>query len=345
MPVPKEKLVRGAPRDAIPAITDPAFAPEWGEIDLRARNPLDGRTYEVTVRLSDDDPVIGVERDGRARAYPLSVLNYHEVVNDRFDGPLLVTYCPLCNSGVVAERTVRGERTRFGVSGYLYRNDLVMYDDETDSLWSQILATAIRGPRTGDVLALVPSRMTTWGAWQATHPETSVLLPPPKSGTLEETVSYDYSVSPYAGFRRTDRTGVDGRVGDDGLHPKTEVLGVVAGDRTRAYPRPVVAANDVVLDVLGARPLVVTVGPGDGPGQRGTLVAYERRVEGQTLEFEADGPAHLRGGGSRWERASGRAVAGPHAGRRLRVATDRTPMFLFAWKEFNPDTDVYGVDG
>jgi hypothetical protein len=141
--------------------------------------------------------VLGVEHDDRARAHPLRVLNHHEVVNDEFAGPLAVTYCVLCGSGVVFERRVTGEPTTFGVSGRLWRSDLVMYDGLTDSLWSQLAATAIRGPRTGDRLTLVPSSLTTWGKWRSAHPETRVLLPPPHSGTVGR---YDR-----AGRRRSTR--------------------------------------------------------------------------------------------------------------------------------------------
>ncbi|PSP41684.1 hypothetical protein BRC63_03600, partial [Halobacteriales archaeon QH_10_70_21] len=92
------------------------------------------------------------------------MLNWHEIVNDAFAGPLAVTYCPLCGSGIVVERVVAGTPTLFGVSGRLRRDDLVMYDRATDSLRSRILATAIRGPRTGDRLTIVPSTLTTWAS-------------------------------------------------------------------------------------------------------------------------------------------------------------------------------------
>jgi hypothetical protein len=180
LPVPESELARGADRDTIPAITDPVFAPDWSGIDPA---------------LVDESLVIGVERDGVARAYPLKLLNWHEVVNDDLGGPLVVTYCPLCASGVVADRTVDGETlafggsgstatgaskevvTSFGVSGLLWRADLVMYDETTGSLWSQLLATAIRGELTGTDLALYPSAVTTWGQWRESHPDAEVILP------------------------------------------------------------------------------------------------------------------------------------------------------------------------
>lgn len=189
------EICRESERDVgIIEIAKPTFGPDWDGIDVPARYG----------DLRDDDVVIGVERDGAARAYPLSILWHHEIVNDAFGGPILVSYCPLCRSGLVAERLVHGESTVFRVSGLLWRPDdvgqrqhrafgadrvtgeaevvnagnLVMVDDATTSYWSQLLARAICGPRRGQDLALVPSTVARWGGWRAEHPGTDVLLPP-----------------------------------------------------------------------------------------------------------------------------------------------------------------------
>jgi hypothetical protein len=197
LPVPESELARGAGKDTIASITGPAFGPDWSDHDPS---------------LVDESLVIGVERDGMARAYPLKMLNLHEVVNDDLGGPLLVTFCPLCNSGLVAERRVDGEETTFHVSGLLWKaprvqsaaaaergdvfgvngidpdaevrssGNLVMYDDLTESYWSQILARAICGPRTEEELTPLPARTTTWGEWHRER-ETEVLSPPPHSAT------------------------------------------------------------------------------------------------------------------------------------------------------------------
>ena len=191
----------------IRAIVEPAFDDDWPDSDVASE-------YREGPGLGDDQVVIGLERDGRARAYPLSVLWWHEVVNDDFDGPVLVTYCPICRSGLVAERRVGGQDTIFGVSGLLWQppdayaaaneaegsvfgatgddpgaavrnsGNLVLYDLATSSYWSQLLAAAICGPRVGEELAQVPSTVATWGRWRETQPDTDVLLPPPHSGLL-----------------------------------------------------------------------------------------------------------------------------------------------------------------
>ena len=189
----------------IDAITEPAFAPDWSAV-----------THELTSEtgdLPDDEAVVGLAHEGRARAYPIDVLWTHEIVNDDFGAPVIVTYCPICFSGMVAERVVGGTPTLFGVSGQLWQppeiqsrvaeaddrvfgvnqsdpdrgvavknsGNLVMYDVKTGSYWSQMLGRAICGEHTGEYLTAVPSTTTTWGSWRADHPDTEVLLPPPHS--------------------------------------------------------------------------------------------------------------------------------------------------------------------
>jgi hypothetical protein len=200
----------------IRAVVDPAYGPDWDDVTVPRKYRLGA---EVDPPLGDGGRVIGVSNGASARAYPLSVVWWHEVVNDRlpgpdFAGPLLVTYCPICQSGMVAERLVAGRATTFGVTGHLWQpprehtaasvaggrafgasatdadaavrnsGNLVLYDEATRSYWSQLLARAICGPATGARLRVLPATVTTWGAWRARHPETDVLLPPPHSGLL-----------------------------------------------------------------------------------------------------------------------------------------------------------------
>lgn len=186
----------------IPAITGAGVGADWSDVETGRYGPLTDKTV-----------VVGVARDGMARAYPLEVLYWHEVVNDDLAGPLLVTYCSRCDSALVAQRVVRDDPTPFGVTGHLWlppdaeptaADDdgavfgaarggdgaarqvsrdwgLVMYDAATGSYWSQLIATAICGPERGTRLRLLPAEATTWGAWRRRHPDTTVLLPPPGS--------------------------------------------------------------------------------------------------------------------------------------------------------------------
>lgn len=333
LPVPASELERAVPRDFIPAITDPAFAPDWTDVQLTIRDLEGERT--IRPRLSDDDTVVSVERGGTTKAYPLRVLDWFEVVNDRLAGPLMVTYCPLCHSAVVARRTV-GERTAtFGVSGLLWRQNLVLYDRRTESLWSQLLATAIRGPKTGDELELLPSTVTTWGAWRESHPSGIVLLPPPYSNTVDGTVRRDYTTDPYGEYQRGIGVDYEGFT-DERLHPKTVVVGVIHDGTARAYPLPAVVDEGVVNDTVGRKPVVVAV---DGTDQ---LYAYDRRIDDETFEFADAGFDNIAGGGSTWSLATGRATDGPHKGATLAPAATRSPMFWFAWVDLYPDTAIYG---
>ncbi len=326
LPVDQAEIDTVIPEDRIAAITDPAFAADWSAVDDE---------------LDDESRVIGVVRDGEARAYPLAILNYHEIVNDEFGGPLLVTYCPLCGSGVTAERRVDGQVTTFGVSGKLWRSDLVMYDALTESLWSQILGTAIRGERTGEQLTLAPSTITTWGQWQADHPDTRVLLPPPESGLIRDNARpQPYDVDPYARYKNSNRIGVS--IGDDfdddRLEPKTWVIGVATDDAAKAYPFDRVSEAGVVNDTVGDLPVVVAASGGE------TLSAFDRRVDGEVLEFESAGENRMRAGGSTWTRTTGIARDGPHEGARLADAARVSTEFYFAWLNFHPDTAVFGAE-
>lgn len=199
------------PDSGIYAIDEPVFGTDWQDISVRPRYRYRGSHPA----LADEQMVVGLEAGGRTRAYPLSILYDHEVVNDDFGGPVLVTYCPLCRSAMIAERRVRGEPTTFGVSGRLWTPDrvrveaarrenrvrgvvrsgadgvaaaanrnLVLYDRATRSYWSQILARGICGPEAGSRLTIRPSTVATWGRWQRDHPDTDVLLPPPVSSIL-----------------------------------------------------------------------------------------------------------------------------------------------------------------
>ncbi|MEF8776438.1 MAG: DUF3179 domain-containing protein [Haloarculaceae archaeon] len=328
LPVPTEKLRAAIPKDQIPAIVDPEFAADWSSVDAPPEidRPL----------LPDDTPILGVTRGGGARAYPLRILNWHEVVNDSFGGPLLVTYCVLCGSGVVAERTAEGEETLFGVSGQLWRDDLVLYDQATESLWSQLLATAIRGPLTGERLPLVPVTLATWGEWQRSNPNVDVLLPPPHSDTLRgREATYDYFEPKYHYGSERQIIGYDSS-GEPAR--RTLVLGIQNGTVARAYPFNAVREADVVNDRVGDLPVVVTVTPGNG------MEAYVRRVGNNVLRFRPAGKRHMKAGGSRWTRATGLATGGSHSGTRLTRANENPPMFWIGWSNFHPDTDVYSGD-
>ena len=151
----------GPPKDSIPSIDAPAFIPVAEEDSLDPR-----------------EPVIGLAVGGEARAYPLRILTWHEIVNDEIAGiPVAVTYCPLCNAAIVFDRRVDGQVLEFGTTGKLRKSDLVMYDRQTESWWQQFLGEAIVGEMTGTRLDMLPSRLESWARFKERHPEGQVLVP------------------------------------------------------------------------------------------------------------------------------------------------------------------------
>lgn len=334
LPIPRDELITGVPPGVIRAIVDPAFDRDWSNVAITREEDGSETTYEP--RLTDGDPVIGIERDGAARAYPLRVLNSHEIVNDTFEDPILVTYCPVCASAVVASRVLNGERATFDVSGLLWQLNLVMIDDRTRSLWSQVAATAIRGELTGTTLDLRPSTVTSWGEWQATNPDTAVLLPPPFSKLrYHDQPGYEGGGTYVRNEGNTSDGQPDGSADLD-RGQFTHVLGVSVDGAAKAYPLPVVVDEGVVNDTVGGLPVVVTATPGR------SMTAFVRRIDGRTLSFTTGDDRHLQAGRSRWLRSTGTAVDGPYADLRLDRATFVPQMFWETWLDFHPDTTVYG---
>ncbi|MEM7775803.1 MAG: DUF3179 domain-containing protein [Pseudomonadota bacterium] len=156
-----EILSGGPPKDGIPSIDKPVF-----------------QTVAEATELVATEPVIGLEVNGDARAYPLRILTWHEIVNDAVGGkPVAVTYCPLCNAAIVFDRTLDGRVLDFGTTGKLRHSDLVMYDRQTESWWQQFTGEAIIGELLGKTLALVPARLESFADFKARHPEGKVLKP------------------------------------------------------------------------------------------------------------------------------------------------------------------------
>jgi hypothetical protein len=151
----------GPPKNGIPALDHPAFV----------------SASEADRSLKAQEIILGVEFSGVAKAYPVRILNWHEVVNDDVgEQPILISWCPLCGSGLAYDpRADGGHRYTFGVSGLLYQQNLMFFDHETESLWSQLRGGAVAGPLAGKFLRLLPVPMTTWQSWKAEHPQTLVL--------------------------------------------------------------------------------------------------------------------------------------------------------------------------
>lgn len=222
----------------------------------------------------------------------------------------------------------------FGVSGKLYANGLVMYDHQTDSLWSHVRGEAITGALKGTRLEPIPAMHTTWGAWRRLHPRTLVVDP------SRSPHARDYSRDPYEDYyRNPGEVGVLGaRVRDARLSPKQFVVGVRRGEQVKAYPFAALSATPVVNDDVGG-PIVVAFDP-----DAASAIVFERRVGDRTLTFEAADAGRLRDreSGTLWHGSTGAALEGPLAGRRLE-AVPSTHAFWFGWRDHYPETAVYAA--
>ena len=234
--VPLDQIVDGGPgKDGIPAILHPRFVPA-----------------AETTFLLDGDRVLGLTLGTEAKAYPIKILNWHEIVNDAIDGhAVVVTYCPLCGTGIAFDSTIQGRRHTFGVSGLLYQSDLLMYDHQTESFWSQVGMHAVAGPLTGEQLTPIFLEHTTWAEWRAAHPATLVLST--RTGSLR-----NYDRDPYSGYAESGELFFDTTHVDPRFHTKEWVVGVEINGVTKAYPFSELRnARSPISDQVGGRSITI----------------------------------------------------------------------------------------
>jgi len=232
-----EEMYQGCPaRDCIPSIDEPEYV----------------SADEAAHFIRDDELVMAVDLNGDKRAWPIRVLDFHEIVNDTIDGhPVAVTWCPLCGSGLAFRREVGGEVVEFGVSGLLHDSDLVMYDRKTNSLWQQITGEAVMGPAVGETLQEVPATITEWATWRSTHPETRVLSPPDSER--------DYGQNRhYAAYEQSDRLMFPAARRDLSIHPKTVVHGFSIDGEHLAVTDTALDENETIEARLGGHGVVIT---------------------------------------------------------------------------------------
>ncbi|MBI4988839.1 MAG: DUF3179 domain-containing protein [Rhodocyclales bacterium] len=319
----------GPPKDGIPAIDRPRF----------------DTASQARAWLAPQEPVIVLRLAGRARAYPLQILMYHEIVNDTFsDVPVAVTFCPLCNASIVFDRRLDGSMLDFGTTGRLRKSDLVMYDRQTESWWQQFTGEGIVGAHAGRQLRMLPSEVASFAEFAAAYPVGEVLSQ--RTGHTRP-----YGRNPYRGY---DRIGQNPFLFDDPVDKRLpameRVLAVELGGKTRLHPFARLEKQAVLNEMLAGTPYVVFAQARVRSAldaeriAEGRLIpaagAFRREAGGRTLEFS------LRGNevtdaqtGSRWN-AFGEAVAGPLKGMRLEAVPGGV-HFAFAWLAFRPDSEIY----
>ncbi len=320
----------GPPKDGIPAIDAPRFvtvaeADEW----LGAQEPV------ALVQVGED-----------ARAYPLQILTWHEIVNDTVGGlPLAVTFCPLCNTAIAFKRALDGQVLDFGTTGRLRFSNLIMYDRQTESWWQQAGGDAIAGELAGRRLAFYPATIIAWDEFKAAHPDGQVL-------SRDTGFNRSYGSNPYAGYDNINSSPFlfRGPPTPGALPPMARVLTVDLGGQAVAYPYDLLEQAVVVNDVVAGRPVAVFWQPGVASAldsgaiaqgrDVGSAAAFLPELEGQRLTFvNESGRIVDVETGSTWN-LLGRAVDGELAGQQL------TPVvginhFWFSWAAFKPETRIY----
>ncbi|MGB5079874.1 MAG: DUF3179 domain-containing protein [Burkholderiales bacterium] len=318
----------GPPKDGIPALDRPRFA----------------STRRAALWLDPREPVVSIRVGEEARAYPIQILMFHEIVNDTVGGiPVAVTFCPLCNASMAFDRRVGGRVLDFGTTGRLRYSDLVMYDRQTESWWQQFVGKAIVGRYAGTKLARIASTIVAFEDFVAAYPQGRVL-------SRETGFSRPYGRNPYAGYDRIDQSPLFVVKKDPRLPPMERVLSVSAGGAHRIYPLSLLEKHSVVGADLGGVPYVVFAKPGmssplDGASIREgrpipAAAAFDRRVAGRVLEFSFEGGRIIdRQTGTVWS-ILGEASSGPLEGERLAPLEESGVHFAFAWLAFNPDSEI-----
>ena len=212
--IPEAAIEKGGPpRDGIPSLDSPRFEAAAQATDM-----------------TPDARVLGLVIDGIAKAYPIAILNWHELVNDHFGGQrVIVSYCPLCGTGMAFSSRAAGRELEFGVSGLLYNSDVLLYDRQTHSLWSQILGSAVTGLLRGTRLEPLVLAHTDWQDWRRRHPDTRVL-------SRDTGFRRDYDRNPYLGYDSRPSLFFDVAHQDPRYPNKEWVLGIEVDGRFRAYP-------------------------------------------------------------------------------------------------------------
>ena len=328
---PREIISGGPPPDGIPPIEDPSFV----------------TVSDASGLLEAEEAVVALEINGDARAYPVRVMIWHEIVNDTVGGvPVSVTYCPLCNSAVTYDRRIDGVETTFGTSGRLFASALVMYDRATESLWTHFDGRAVVGLLAGRQLEAIGSPLLSWEDFRAAYPDGKV-LDPDNTGFRR-----DYGRNPYQGYDDIDTDPFLFRgILDDRAAAKQRVVGVALDGEAAAFSLDLISGGEAAATntSVGERPVVIlwkagqstALEDGDIAGGRdvGTVGVFDPVLNGTRFTFDAVGEGFVDlETGSTWS-VTGDAISGPLAGERLgRIV--HLDTFWFAWATYRPGTSL-----
>jgi len=233
---PSKILSGGPPKDGIPSIDNPKFVP----------------LSEADRWIEDNELVLAIIYKGVKRVYPLQILVWHEIVNDTIAGdPILITYCPLCGSGIAYRRSLDGEAVEFGTTGKLYNSNLVMYDRKTDTWWTQIDGKAIVGELTGRELTEISIDTVAWREWKQAHPDSEVL-------SQDTGFSRSYGRDPYGSYYEDSYLMFPVEHDDQRIHPKTVIFGIEVAGMYKAYKEQDVIQMGTFEDSVAGVPVRIS---------------------------------------------------------------------------------------
>jgi hypothetical protein len=314
--VPPELIVNGGPPpDGIPSIDNPKF------IQIQKAEEF----------LEDSDLVVGLNINGDIRAYPLQILVWHEIVNDKVGNtPVAVTYCPLCFTNQVFNRTINdGQILEFGTSGKLYNSNLVMYDRTTKSLWSQAMAQGISGTFAGIKLERIPFDVAYWKEWKQLYPDSKVL-------STDTGSTRPYGADPYGDYYTNGEILFPVSNSDDRVGLKEIVIGLENKGQYKAFKLQEIEDKKVINNQVNGKPIVLfSLHPF-------MARVYDPVVNGQTLEYNyntKDKKFVDKQTNSTWN-FDGKSISGQMKGKQLtRLSFDEG--FWFEWVAFHPKTELY----
>ena len=326
----REVLSGGPPKDGIPAIDNPRFV----------------TVAEAAEWLGAQEPVVLVEAGGAAKAYPLQVLTWHEIVNDEVGGvPLSITFCPLCNTAIGFKREFDGQVLDFGTTGRLRYSNLIMYDRQTETWWQQATGHGIAGQYAGSQLEFYPANIVSWDEFRSNHPDAQVL-------SRDTGFNRAYGRNPYAGYDNVNNRPFlyQGPRTPDTLLPMERVLTVDLVEEAVAYPYDELAESFVIDDTVAGQPITVFWQPGTASAldsgviaagrDVGTGAAFSRELDGRVLDFEwQEETIRDRQTASTWN-LLGEATAGTLQGSKLAPVVSIN-HFWFSWAAFRPETRVH----
>ncbi len=324
------ELQSGGPgKDGIPSIDNPRFI-----------KPDKAKKW-----LKPIEPVISLVINGKAKAYPLQILMWHEIINDKIDDvPVLVTFCPLCYSAIVYDRRIKGKEYSFGVSGMLRYSNMIMYDRQTESWWQQLTGQAIVGDMVDSHLLSIPAQIISFEQFRSAYKDGVILSR--KTGYRRR-----YGKNPYTGYDDINKSPFlyHGK-NDNRLRPMEKLIAVTINKKNKAYPYSKTVKEQVINDNIAGKTIVVLHTQGavsalDQPEihnsrQVGSTGVFSRQLNDKTLTFTAQDGLFLDDQTKTTWDITGQAIEGPLKGEKL-TPIAHGDYFAFAWLAFKPETEIY----